>query len=155
LGSTGGGYADAEGGVTGITQAARAWANGVGAAAASATAQVINDATFVAKATAIATGYQSDVFAGASAHGITQYAGATASLEAAANAIVHNGGTISVLANADAKALGIGGNVDDFVRAHAIASGISQRATATQSVDDVKAGATALASVTNQGLILV
>jgi hypothetical protein len=144
------GYAHASAGVSAIHQDAGAIASGT---AATAIAQVINDGTIVASASAIASG-ANNVHAGALAFGINQDAGAIASLTAAGSAIVHNGGTISVLANASAHVTALG-NDGDQARAGATATGIVQDAGAIAFADDPEAVATAIASVTNQGLILV
>ena len=150
-----GGFANASAGASAIWQDAGATATDVvaGPAGAAALAQVVNTASAVinANAAAWASGY--DVHAGADAFGIFQDAGAEGSIAAVASAIVQNAGGISVIAVAEGKTTALG--QEGSARAGAFATGISQVVEGFVSGNDVEAVVTALASVTNSGVILV
>ena len=148
-----GGYANAVAGASAINQDAGAFAEATGA---SAVVQVINDGQIVANATAVASGYDDNVHAGAEAFGIIQDAGAQSfftgvAQAVVASAVVHNGATISVVADAQAHGTAVGGG--DVARAGAQASAINQDAGAFAFGTDPESVVTAVASVTNSGTI--
>ena len=146
-----GGYASASAGASGILQDAGAFA--ASATGALAIAQVINEGTIAVNATALASGY-GYVAAAAEGLGIFQDAGAEATFSAVASAIVHNDLTISVIADAHAQETALGDGEGNSVRAGAEVLGIDQNARASADGTDIEGFASALASITNAGLIL-